>query len=179
MGLPISRELIRAHHGDIWAEGDASGGSRFSFVIPLLTDAELFFRSLSMEIARAREQDAPLALALARLGNAEELQEQLGAERVGALLDELRESALRVVRRSADQVLLQRDAAQIAVILPHTPGDGGRVFETRLREEIEKTSLAIEGAELGVSCVMVPDDTVSAEEFYAFANDRMGEAALA
>lgn len=36
MGLPISRELIRLHHGRLWAESDGLGkGSRFIFTLPV------------------------------------------------------------------------------------------------------------------------------------------------
>lgn len=179
LGLPISRELVRAHHGNIWAESLASGGSRFSFEIPVLTDQDLFFRSLSMEIQRTREQDAPLALAVVRIGNGEELERRLGPGHIGSLLDELRGCLLRIVRRSADQVVLQRDEAQIAVILPRTPRAGGRVFETRLRQEMEKSPLANAGAELVVSFAVSPDDAVSADELFEFANKGIGEAAVA
>jgi signal transduction histidine kinase len=36
MGLPISRSIIEAHHGQIWADnGSDLGGARFTFVLPL------------------------------------------------------------------------------------------------------------------------------------------------
>jgi signal transduction histidine kinase len=36
MGLPISRSIIEAHHGEIRADnGSALGGARFTFVLPL------------------------------------------------------------------------------------------------------------------------------------------------
>jgi PAS domain S-box-containing protein len=34
LGLAICREIIRAHHGTIWAENNPTGGAVFSFVIP-------------------------------------------------------------------------------------------------------------------------------------------------
>jgi PAS domain S-box-containing protein len=35
LGLAISREIIRAHHGKIWAESDMGKGSSFHFTLPL------------------------------------------------------------------------------------------------------------------------------------------------
>jgi two-component system sensor kinase FixL len=34
MGLPISRTIIEAHRGRIWAENNAGGGATFRFMLP-------------------------------------------------------------------------------------------------------------------------------------------------
>jgi signal transduction histidine kinase/CheY-like chemotaxis protein len=34
LGLPICRQIVRAHHGRIWVEGRPGVGSRFAFVVP-------------------------------------------------------------------------------------------------------------------------------------------------
>ena len=34
MGLPISRSIVEAHGGRIWAENDAGGGTTFRFTVP-------------------------------------------------------------------------------------------------------------------------------------------------
>ena len=39
VGLSISRSIIEAHHGKLWAEPNPGGGTIFSFVLPL-ADAE-------------------------------------------------------------------------------------------------------------------------------------------
>lgn len=35
MGLPISREIVEAHGGKLWAEADAKGGAVFRFTLPI------------------------------------------------------------------------------------------------------------------------------------------------
>jgi two-component system sensor histidine kinase KdpD len=40
LGLAISRAIIQAHHGRIWAERGAGGGARFTFTLPLGTPPE-------------------------------------------------------------------------------------------------------------------------------------------
>ena len=40
LGLAISRAIIDAHHGNIRAQGNAEGGARFTFMLPLGTPPE-------------------------------------------------------------------------------------------------------------------------------------------
>jgi two-component system sensor histidine kinase KdpD len=40
LGLAVSRGLVQAHVGKIWAENRADGGARFSFTLPLLSATE-------------------------------------------------------------------------------------------------------------------------------------------
>jgi signal transduction histidine kinase len=35
VGLSISRSIIEAHYGSIWAEANPGGGAKFSFTLPL------------------------------------------------------------------------------------------------------------------------------------------------
>jgi signal transduction histidine kinase len=35
MGLPISRTILEAHHGRLWAENRPEGGASFRFTLPI------------------------------------------------------------------------------------------------------------------------------------------------
>ncbi len=41
LGLAISRAIVEAHHGRIWAEANPGGGARFCFTLPLGTPPEM------------------------------------------------------------------------------------------------------------------------------------------
>jgi two-component system sensor histidine kinase KdpD len=41
LGLAISRAIVEAHHGRIWAQDNPGGGARFSFTLPLGTPPEM------------------------------------------------------------------------------------------------------------------------------------------
>ncbi len=38
MGLAISKSIIEAHRGRIWAENNADGGATFAFELPVMND---------------------------------------------------------------------------------------------------------------------------------------------
>jgi two-component system sensor kinase FixL len=40
MGLSVSRSIVRAHGGRIWAENNPAGGATFHIVLPAVPDAE-------------------------------------------------------------------------------------------------------------------------------------------
>jgi signal transduction histidine kinase/CheY-like chemotaxis protein len=173
LGLPICRELVKMHYGRIWVESEEKRGSRFSFLIPILSQSELLMHGLSSEVARARESDRPMVLVLARAHSRASLPEKTSGEREGALR-ELLEVARKVVRRSSDRILSARDAAEIAIVLPQTPRDGGKAFERRFREAIADG--AGKDFPLTLSIVQYPDDARTAKELYRLASEKIQEA---
>ncbi|MDP2764495.1 MAG: ATP-binding protein, partial [Brevundimonas sp.] len=42
VGLSISRTIIEAHGGRIWAEMNPGGGTRFCFTLPAIAEGDLY-----------------------------------------------------------------------------------------------------------------------------------------
>jgi signal transduction histidine kinase len=171
LGLPITRELIKAHHGRIWAESEPGSGSIFSFVIPALTRDQLFFSGLDRDLERARRLTLALALVVVRLFDADRLAGGLGEERYQALLDSVEACAQKAIRRSTDRVELRREKAVLVVVLPDVLREGGEAFTTRLLEEIKATTA---GDHVGLGCAfsMFPEQATTAERLYQVAFER-------
>jgi two-component system sensor kinase FixL len=51
LGLSISRTIVQAHGGQIWAERNASGGSTFRFTLPIRAAADTTPRAAPPEVA--------------------------------------------------------------------------------------------------------------------------------
>jgi signal transduction histidine kinase/DNA-binding response OmpR family regulator len=172
LGLPICRELVRMHYGQIWVESEENRGSRFSFSIPVLSQSELLMHALSAEVARAKESDSPMVLVLARVGNRDSFPGKADGERADAM-HELLEITRAVVRHSSDRILSAADAAEIAIVLPRTPRDGGTAFERRLTEAIELGRG--KSLPLRLSSVQYPEDGRTAKELYHLASEKIGD----
>ncbi len=178
LGLSICRELVKVHHGRIWAESEPGRGSRFSFVVPVLSQRELIERAISAEIARARETGCPMALVVGRLLDRDALRSGRGEDGYERTMNELVAVSRRVVRRSSDLVLSRKERGEIVVILPRTMREGGQAFGNRLREELEKT-WTDEPVALRAGAMQYPEDARSAADLYRLALENIGELVVA
>ena len=46
IGLPVSKTIIEAHKGKLWAENDPEGGARFRFTVPVVSGAANIIRKV-------------------------------------------------------------------------------------------------------------------------------------
>jgi signal transduction histidine kinase len=174
LGLSISRELVKAHHGRIWAESRAGAGSRFSFVIPVLSQTELLMRALASEVERASALEGPMTLVVGRLQGAYALRARSEEEYENAM-EEILTMTRGLVRRSSDRVLSRLDRGELVVILPRTSKDGGSAFATRLQEEMTKIASPSSVLGLKVAAAHFPEEGKTAEALYQVAMEKIGE----
>jgi signal transduction histidine kinase/ActR/RegA family two-component response regulator len=176
LGLPITRELVKAHHGRIWAESEPGRGSRFQVLIPVLGEEEILFRILDRDLERAERAKAALSLVVVRLLEPEGLIRRMGEDRYQALLDVVKDCAEKVTRRSTDHVELRRGAAELVAILPDTPREGGKAFASRLLKEVQAVtdSVADSRAEWVSAEAVFPEDGKSADVIYRLADEKIG-----
>jgi signal transduction histidine kinase len=174
LGLSISRELVKAHHGRIWAESQKGCGSSFSFVIPILSEEELLMRALSLEIDRAAELQAPMVVVVGRLQGADGLRardEKAYQETMDAILAMTR----KLVRRFSDLVLARKDTGEVVIVLPRTPRDGGSALATRLVEAMKRDFAHRPDLSLRVAAAQYPEEGLSPGDLYRAASEKIGE----
>ena len=158
LGLPITRELVKAHYGRIHAESEPGVGSRFIVQLPVVSAEAHFLRELEQELGRAREQQRPLALVCLSLADRGAVQSHFGDDGYESLFADLVASAKRVMRRPTDRVLPRADLGTITVALPRTDRAGGLVFESRWLEDSRTTPSAEAGLDVNWTVVAYPDD---------------------
>ena len=64
LGLPIAKQLIEAHRGKIWLESEFNKGTRFSLIIPVLKQKNVFLFELDSMLQKAKYNHSEFALML-------------------------------------------------------------------------------------------------------------------
>jgi hypothetical protein len=62
LGLPIAKQLIEAHRGEIWLESEFKKGSKFSFILPIMMHYNTFIFELDNELQQSKYNHSGVAL---------------------------------------------------------------------------------------------------------------------
>ena len=132
--------------------------AELSYLDPLtaLVHRRRFDTLLVTEVARHGRSLQPLSLIRLRLEGLELLRRRHG----GAFVDALLRSAAEVLRRTvrSSDVVARLEEAELAVLLPETPAEGGQVAAERIREGLRGLGLDVpdgeEGAADAVRCLV-------------------------
>ena len=127
LGLPISRDLVRAHGFELSVEPAPGGGSTFSFTVPIDSDVGHERVAFETEVRKARSYPFFCVVAV-KAGAA-------GVAKTAAVLEKL-------LPRSSDQVVAQPAHGRVLIILLGTPGHGGEVVAARLRGQLVDPELS-------------------------------------
>ncbi len=156
LGLPITKELIEAHKGQVWVESKVGKGSRFMFTLPQYSPQRALKDYLDKEIEKANEKGAPLSLLI------------LEVEEFGYLLDEVSRLVRNTVRGTSDSIQIQRASGQVVVILADTPKEGAFALSKRIQEVVSKHAFKVDQESIRISLAMgvatYPEDGVTKEE---------------
>lgn len=92
LGLPIAKQLIEAHKGCIWVESEVNVGTTFSFVIPIISEKDMFLLNLDRQISLANSCNQTVLLVY--------LQEKIGVE--NSFIDAIQEERFSIIRKTTN-----------------------------------------------------------------------------
>jgi len=132
LGLAICKGIIEAHKGRIWVESKPGEGTKFTFILPRYTAAELFRDSLKKALEEAVHEESPLSFILFDIANLNEMQRKIGRAKLASLLIELERLIKETLRRRADIAVKNNRA--LLVLLPDTRKEQGLIVAGRIQQ---------------------------------------------
>ncbi len=136
LGLAISKGLIEMHGGKIWVESQFGKETSFKFLLPKISEKEIFKRYISSGIRKATPNKGSLSCIKFDVLNCDDLKMKLSKGNIATLMEEFQASVRKSLRNKADIAI--RSERNVFVILPSTnKQDSGHVAK-RIKEDYEK-----------------------------------------
>jgi len=135
--------------------------------IPILSEDEVFYRSLDQELEKARAAGTPISLAVSHLPK--RLAAEWGRERYLSHLRKI-ELVLHGLSRQADRIWLRAESGEIAILFYDT-AEGRQTFLDSFKASLKET---IPECDSVVQCdvVVSPKDGNTARELHRSVTDR-------
>jgi signal transduction histidine kinase len=170
LGLTITKGLVEAHHGKIWAASEMGKGAVFSFTLHMSKGEkrDFHFRSiLDREFQQARKSSLPLTLFLI------DVIDKTG-EAKDNLLNPLEEKVKQCLWRNTD-VTLKREDEKILVAICGANIKGAQAIQQRIEEKVLKPFARAFDPPLIIKmgAATYPEEALSQKELFSMAQERL------
>ncbi|MDD3014415.1 MAG: ATP-binding protein [Candidatus Gastranaerophilales bacterium] len=156
LGLPIAKQLIEAHRGEIWLESEVYKGSKFSFILPVMMHHNTFLLELDNELQHSKYNHSNLALILL-----EENTEITKGE--FSIIKDIAAGKINIIRKGDKSKFFTQDN-KMQIILSNTDKVGADFVIKRLKKYLldNESEYLNQGLNLGIS--VYPEDAITSEE---------------
>ncbi len=159
LGLPISKEIIQLHNGDIFAESSLNEGSTFTFTLPKYDPSMELHEKIEKRITSSKE---PFILFHVQINNLLEIKESVGLQIIERSQDKMK-VLLKNLDKQIDPTFLDID--NITMLIETTPKENSRLNSHLLRIIKETFIGSTNNSELDFSyrTVFYPEDEQSTD----------------
>lgn len=164
LGLSISKAIIRIHDGRIWVESVLNKGTKFTFTLPKYSDEIMLRDHVGVEIKAAMEDDYRMSVISMSIDNVNQLDQELGHEKLKSVLNNMEGVLQKGLRRTKDSVF--GSDRELIVILTECSKENIMLVQKRLTQNLMDYITAenlSDKIKLSFSSATYPDDAGSAK----------------
>lgn len=161
LGLPIAKQLIDAHRGEIWLESEIQKGSRFSFILPVMMHYNTFLLELDNELQHSKYNHSALTLMLI-----EEITQNPDSGKKDSCISVLKEieSGKITIARKEDGCKMFTLDNKMYIILPQTDKIGANIVINRLKKHLSLNKSYYTHCSFNLGASVYPDEAITSEE---------------
>ena len=157
LGLPIARQLIEAHRGEIWLESELHKGSRFSFILPVMMEYNTFLLELYNELQHTKYSHSNLALIVL-----EETRDKSKPENESVINQIMSEKINLIRKRNKSKFFVEKN--KVKIILPNTDKVGVDYVIKRLQKHLNENKNSFKKEIINYGTAIYPEDAITSEE---------------
>ena len=157
LGLPIAKQLIEAHRGEIWLESEPQKGSKFSFILPIMMHDNTFLLELDNELQYSKYNHSNLALIV--------LEEQITDAQcfINSIIKDISAGKINIIRKGDKCKFFTQDN-NMQIILSNTDRVGANNVIKRLKRYLIDNSSLYLNHNLNLGISIYPEEAITSEE---------------
>jgi signal transduction histidine kinase len=159
LGLPIARQLIEAHRGEIWVDSEVGKGTKFCFILPAMEHHNTFLLELDNELQHAKYSHSSFVLML--------IEEKMHSGGHISITHDIADGKINIIRkRDKSKIFVQNGIAlnKMQIILPNTDKLGVNFVIKRLEEFLNENAVEYACQDIFTGITVYPDDAITSEE---------------
>lgn len=153
LGLPIAKQLVEAHRGELWLESEIHKGSQFSFILPVMMHHSTFLLELDNELQQSKYNHSNLALIL--------LEEISDDE--NSILKGISTGDINIIRKGDKCKIFSQDN-KMQLVLSNTDRTGANNVIHRLQQYLMDNELRYLNHILNLGVSIYPEEAITSEE---------------
>jgi len=154
LGLPIAKQLIEAHRGEIWLESELKKGSKFSFILPVMMHYNTFILELDNELQHSKFNHSGLALICL---------EEIGS---GSIIKDISSEKINKIK-NFDRCKFFVQDGKMQIVMPNSNKTDAQKLIDSFKEQILQSEYALENLQIGIS--VYPEDAITSDELIEYA----------
>jgi signal transduction histidine kinase/CheY-like chemotaxis protein len=154
LGLPIAKQLIEAHRGEIWLESELQKGSKFSFILPVMMHYNAFLLELDHELQHSKYNHSSMVLI--------SLKEKFS----DLIIKDILSGRIDIIEKFEKSKFFAH-SNKMQIIMPNAGKKDADKLIKCIKDGMLKYGFSLKNLQAGIS--MYPEDAITSDELLEYA----------